>query len=224
MNIVTWGINMSAIDIKWEMPTLQYVMSHNTNYPRVSNMIEIPNEGVWTYWIIQEVQGGPVYIPHPMHLHGHDFYVLGSGVGAFNMQTDPADLLFTNPPRRDTVFLPAGGWVVIAFPAGKCNPFVLLYTVVLTPVPQTTPERGCSTATLRGTLARVWACSSSRQRTRLSSPGRRGRTSAGTSRSTCLRRNGQRTTRGFEFSLQFYAMPLMQTYQLYLCPFIISKT
>jgi len=52
-----------------------------------------------------------------MHLHGHDFWVLGRGNGVFNTTTDTANLNFVNPTRRDTTLLPAAGWVVIAFQA-----------------------------------------------------------------------------------------------------------
>jgi len=56
-----------------------------------------------------------VPIPHPIHLHGHDFYVLGSGSGIFNISTSPSTLTYNNPPRRDVALLPAGGWLALAF-------------------------------------------------------------------------------------------------------------
>lgn len=114
-NIVFWGINMTAIDIDWEKPTLQYVKDGNTSYPLVYNLIELPKEGMWTYWIIQETPGTP-QIPHPIHLHGHDFYILGKGTGAFDRTTSPSTLNFNNPTRRDVALLPGGGWMAIAFP------------------------------------------------------------------------------------------------------------
>jgi hypothetical protein len=46
-----------------------------------------------------------------MHLHGHDFYVLGSGIGNFTVE----NLNYDNPIRRDTAMLPAGGWLAVAF-------------------------------------------------------------------------------------------------------------
>lgn len=124
-NIVVWGINMTAINVQWNVPTLSYVAQGKTNYPENLNLIELPNANIWTYWIIQEVEGGPANIPHPMHLHGHDFYMLGKGQGTFNIQTDPDKLQYTNPPRRDTSLLPAGGWMVIAFPTD--NPGAWLF-------------------------------------------------------------------------------------------------
>ena len=53
-------------------------------------------------------------VPHPIHLHGHDFYVLGTGVGDFST-VDSTKLDYYNPPRRDTAMLPANGWLVVAF-------------------------------------------------------------------------------------------------------------
>jgi hypothetical protein len=47
-----------------------------------------------------------------IHLHGHDFYLLGHGPGIFN---DPTTLQYTNPPRKDVAMLPAAGWLVIGF-------------------------------------------------------------------------------------------------------------
>ncbi|KAI9654427.1 MAG: hypothetical protein M1831_005393 [Alyxoria varia] len=115
-NIVVWGVNLTAIDIQWDTPTLSYVKNGNTDYPTVANVIEVTDENEWVYWIIQEVQGGPVQIPHPIHLHGHDFYVMGTGSGTFDLENDPAKLTYKNPTRRDTETLPAAGWLVIAFP------------------------------------------------------------------------------------------------------------
>ncbi|KAI9572572.1 multi-copper oxidase laccase-like protein [Boletus coccyginus] len=50
---------------------------------------------------------------HPFHLHGHVFWVLGEGDGYYQPGISPISL--TNPPRRDTLTLPAFGWVLIRF-------------------------------------------------------------------------------------------------------------
>ncbi|EGX97253.1 Cupredoxin [Cordyceps militaris CM01] len=54
---------------------------------------------------------------HPLHLHGHKFWVLGSGTGSFafpSVQDAPTGMLnLVNPPFRDTTGLPAQGWAVI---------------------------------------------------------------------------------------------------------------
>lgn len=120
-NLVVWGINLTAIDVDWEKPILSYVQQGDTNYPATENLIELPTEGIWAYWIIQQqnvlvgTQRPAPAIPHPIHLHGHDFYVLGQGTGTFSNSSIPS-LTFTNPTRRDVAFLPAAGWLVIAFP------------------------------------------------------------------------------------------------------------
>lgn len=49
-----------------------------------------------------------------MHLHGHDFWMLGKGVGKFSDVGVDA-LNFDNPVRRDTSILPPAGWLVVAF-------------------------------------------------------------------------------------------------------------
>ncbi|PGH04349.1 hypothetical protein AJ79_07130 [Helicocarpus griseus UAMH5409] len=112
-DIVHWKVNGIPIETDWEYPTLQYVLDGNTSYPPKLNIIELPQEDVWTYWIIQDLFESPVNVPHPIHVHGHDFSILGSGFGDF---PGPEYLNFKNPPRRDVVTLPELGWVVIAFP------------------------------------------------------------------------------------------------------------
>nr|ALR81978.1 laccase [Scleromitrula shiraiana] len=119
--IVTWGINLTAIDVNWDKPILEYVLEGNNSWPHSENVIELTQSDTWYYWIIQEVagvsNGQPVSInvPHPIHLHGHDFYVLGTGVGVFNQTTDTPNLDYDNPTRRDVAMLPAGGWLAVAF-------------------------------------------------------------------------------------------------------------
>lgn len=113
-NIVLWGINLTAIDVDWEKPILSYVQQGDTNYPKTENLIELKTGVDWNYWIIQQATTAPP-VPHPIHLHGHDFYLLGQGRGAFDNSSIPS-LTFKNPTRRDVAFLPNAGWMVIAFP------------------------------------------------------------------------------------------------------------
>ncbi|KAF2674276.1 laccase [Microthyrium microscopicum] len=115
-NIVAWTVNLTAINIDWEQPTLAYIGNKSTDYPTTYNVLSLPTEGIWTYWIIQQAPDSPVQIPHPLHLHGHDFWILGRGDGVFDTKSNLTSLNFNNPPRRDVTFLPASGWVVITFP------------------------------------------------------------------------------------------------------------
>ncbi|KAJ7559007.1 hypothetical protein O6H91_04G065700 [Diphasiastrum complanatum] len=54
---------------------------------------------------------------HPVHLHGYSFYVVGQGVGNFNRSKDPANFNLIDPPYRNTVPVPRGGWVAIRWKA-----------------------------------------------------------------------------------------------------------
>ena len=109
----TRSIDNQLMHIDWTKPTLDYVFEHNDSIPATYNVIDLPNANQWTYWIVQAIPGNFTdQVPHPIHLHGHDFSVLGQGVGTF---TDANTLNYANPPRRDVAMLPAGGWLVIAF-------------------------------------------------------------------------------------------------------------
>lgn len=54
---------------------------------------------------------------HPMHLHGYHFYILAQGIGNFNAAQDTSKFNLIDPPYRNTVGVPPGGWVVIRFKA-----------------------------------------------------------------------------------------------------------
>ncbi|RWW85072.1 hypothetical protein BHE74_00006302 [Ensete ventricosum] len=40
---------------------------------------------------------------HPFHLHGYNFYVVGTGIGNFDPAKDPANFNLIDPPERNTV-------------------------------------------------------------------------------------------------------------------------
>jgi FtsP/CotA-like multicopper oxidase with cupredoxin domain len=113
-NIVNWFIDGSSMDVDWEKPTLDYVRDGNTSYLQSMNVFEMPQADEWYFWIIQNNPGQP-NIPHPIHLHGHNFWLLGSGPG--NFSGDIGSLNFVNPVMRDVATLPAAGWLVLAFPS-----------------------------------------------------------------------------------------------------------
>ncbi|KAI0134366.1 multicopper like protein [Xylariales sp. AK1849] len=52
---------------------------------------------------------------HPLHLHGTDFAVLAQETVPWDPVTGPSFFKYDNPPRRDTVMLPHGGFVALAF-------------------------------------------------------------------------------------------------------------
>ncbi|KAK3942595.1 laccase-2 [Diplogelasinospora grovesii] len=120
---VFWKVNGSAMNVVWEKPTLEYIAQGNTAYPTSENIITVPDSSDWSFWLIQNVSP----IPHPMHLHGHDFLILGRSNApanplgpsaapvAFNMATDGGLLNYNNPMRRDATMLPSFGWMAVAF-------------------------------------------------------------------------------------------------------------
>ncbi|KAL6614866.1 hypothetical protein ACP70R_037136 [Stipagrostis hirtigluma subsp. patula] len=61
---------------------------------------------------------------HAFHLHGHNFFVVGRGAGNFDPARDPARYNLVDPPERNTVGVPAGGWAAVRFRAD--NPGVWL--------------------------------------------------------------------------------------------------
>jgi hypothetical protein len=66
-------------------------------------------ENDWVYLVIESQLG----LTHPIHLHGHDFYLLDQQASA--TYTDASSLNLVNPPRRDVAMLPAGGYLVMGF-------------------------------------------------------------------------------------------------------------
>lgn len=115
-SIVLWTINGTSMIIDPAEPTLEYMSKGNKNYPKNYNLINVPDSAKWTYWVIQQ-KNGARGLPHPIHLHGHDMYILGvGGPGNFDVDRDLDKLNFNNPPRRDVHHMPADGWLVIAYP------------------------------------------------------------------------------------------------------------
>ncbi|CAL4990214.1 unnamed protein product [Urochloa decumbens] len=55
--------------------------------------------------------------PNPMHLHGHDFFVLAQGLGNFDPVKDVKKFNYYNPQLRNTVHVPRVGWTAIRFVA-----------------------------------------------------------------------------------------------------------
>jgi len=109
--VVVWALGNQSMNADWEQPTLQYLMNGNTNYTARMNVYDAASEGNWNYWVVQMGADAPP-VPHPIHLHGHDFFVLGQGSGTFSSSSP---LNYATPPRRDTATLPGNGWLALAF-------------------------------------------------------------------------------------------------------------
>jgi len=115
-SLYRWFLNDNSMVVDWSNPTLAQVAAGNTSFLSSQDVITLPTANTWTYWVIQNT----LAVPHPMHLHGHDFSILGSGNGTFDVSM-VSQLNFQNPPRRDVTVLPSDSvsgtaWTVIAFP------------------------------------------------------------------------------------------------------------
>ncbi|KAK6840569.1 hypothetical protein PG995_016323 [Apiospora arundinis] len=113
-----WKVNGSDVNVDWDRPVLDYVLEGNTSYPRRENLYIVNEKDVYTYWVIENQNA----LPHPMHLHGHDFLILGRSPPqgeprAFSTPQDGGSLNLVNPTRRDVTMLPGNGWLVVAFRA-----------------------------------------------------------------------------------------------------------
>ncbi|TXG53219.1 hypothetical protein EZV62_022388 [Acer yangbiense] len=54
---------------------------------------------------------------HPMHLHGHSFYKVGTGGGNFDFEEDPKSYNLIDPPLVNTAAIPMNGWLSVRFRA-----------------------------------------------------------------------------------------------------------
>lgn len=107
-----WTLDGSTFVSKWDDPTLLDMVDNHTvtDYPG-SLQLQYPKLGEWVYLVIQS----PIPLIHPIHLHGHDFSIVGQGLGFYTGQS----LNVTAPARRDTALMPSdgqqGGYLVVAW-------------------------------------------------------------------------------------------------------------
>ncbi|KAK0711770.1 multicopper oxidase-domain-containing protein [Lasiosphaeris hirsuta] len=109
--VFEWRVRNTPINVEWDHPVLEYILQGNTTFPAAINLVEVAGADKWVFWVIQN----DLNLPHPIHLHGHDFLTLGIGSGTFNAATMMGQLDFNNPTRRDVVQMPGAGWLVIAY-------------------------------------------------------------------------------------------------------------
>lgn len=108
-SLFRWYLNSTTMVVDWAEPTLAQLLAGNTSFEASNAVITLPNADEWIYVVIETTLG----VPHPIHLHGHDFFVLAQGSGTYS--SSATTLNTDNPPRRDTAMLPASGYLVIAF-------------------------------------------------------------------------------------------------------------
>jgi hypothetical protein len=129
----TTSLGNASINVDFDNPTLKNmallpsVSFSNSIY---SNAVVLDGPaGDWVYFVIQN----NFQTSHPIHLHGHDFSVLGQGKGVFSA-AQASSLNFANPIRRDTALLfgipgqggvAQGGWTVIGFETDNPGAWVM---------------------------------------------------------------------------------------------------
>lgn len=105
---IKWVMNSESFVSEWDYPSVLAIAEGNTSWTAAEHVWTLPDANVWVSMVIET----DFAQAHPLHLHGHDFWVLGSGSGTYSNTTT---LTTTNAPRRDVVMLPANGWTAIAF-------------------------------------------------------------------------------------------------------------
>ncbi|KAJ1555735.1 hypothetical protein HK405_013896 [Cladochytrium tenue] len=106
-----WKMNGTNMIADWADPSLLMIEEKNSSYPSSYNVVSINGTADdWAYFVIEASNA----VDHPMHIHGHDFWVLARGTGTFSGSL--STYAGTNTPRRDVVMLPASGYLVVAFP------------------------------------------------------------------------------------------------------------
>ncbi|GKZ35744.1 lactose Permease [Aspergillus brasiliensis] len=103
-----WYMGPTTFKAEWDNPTLLQIANGNTTWSNSSHVVEVEGNG---QWVIVDIEMA-INVAHPIHLHGHDFFILAQGKGSYTANTT---LNTYNPPRRDTAMLPALGYLVIAF-------------------------------------------------------------------------------------------------------------
>lgn len=108
-NALLWTMGGYSFHNEWDYPTVLQALEGNDTWTEKQRVFQLPEADKWVYMAISSVFAAD----HPIHLHGHDFWILDQGFGTWNNQT--SNFVIENAPRRDVAMLPASGHLVIAF-------------------------------------------------------------------------------------------------------------
>lgn len=72
-----WEMGNNSFFSYWDYPTVMQAYESNNSWSDEQQVYAFPDADQWVYFIIQTNNAQP----HPLHLHGHDFWVLGQGTG-----------------------------------------------------------------------------------------------------------------------------------------------
>ncbi|KAG8043285.1 hypothetical protein GUJ93_ZPchr0216g11340 [Zizania palustris] len=62
---------------------------------------------------------------HPLHLHGYDFFIAGTGFDNFDASNDTTKYNLVDPVQRNTISVATAGWVAIRFIADNTGEMAL---------------------------------------------------------------------------------------------------
>ena len=114
-NYNLWYMNGQTFRANFDNPILLLANQGNISYPNNPqwNVYNFGSNSSVRLVVYNYVQ----FVTHPMHLHGHNFFVLATGTGTWDGAITNVD----NPQRRDVQILPAAdangapGYIVIQF-------------------------------------------------------------------------------------------------------------
>jgi hypothetical protein len=106
-SLYRWRLNSTSMQVDWTDPTLLEVYRGHHSWANTSGVVELPHKNRWTYVVIET----ELSVPHPIHLHGHDFVVMAQGSGTYDGEVTS----LAKPPKRDTAMLPGmGTWLLLS--------------------------------------------------------------------------------------------------------------
>lgn len=78
-----WEMGNNSFFSYWDYPSLLQAYEGNDTWSAEQEVYSFPDADQWVYFILQTTNTQP----HPIHLHGHDFWVLGQGSGTYDAST-----------------------------------------------------------------------------------------------------------------------------------------
>lgn len=123
-SVILWAMSDISFVSEWNYPSLEQIADGNNTWTTDQHPVLLPTADETIYMVISTTTAQA----HPIHLHGHDFWVLAQGTGDYVEGTTV--LTTTDSPRRDVAMLPGAGYLVIAWVtdnpgACKFSPYLL---------------------------------------------------------------------------------------------------
>jgi len=109
-----WTLNTSSLVLDWKTPTMTHVFNKEPLFPTPYNVVSVNRTGTEREWAVLIIEdSSSLGIDHPIHLHGHDFWVVSQSRSKWDGTTNGFNT--RNPPRRDVASLPGRGHLALAF-------------------------------------------------------------------------------------------------------------